>query len=123
MAIFADETAVAPSNRTGHVVQVGATPWQDQVGEWIDELVSEHVPGCLVASQLKKRKARRQADRAKRKAIAQLHDTLAALGDADEVSGEQLDEIERTAKDLLGEYSGAWFDARRQIQAAREKHS
>lgn len=123
MAIFADETAVAPSNRTGHVVQVGATPWQEQVGEWIDELVTEHVPARMLARQVKERKARREAEQAKRAAVAKLRDTVAALAGAEQFNAAQLDELEQTAKDLLGEYSSEWFEIRRQIQTARENNS
>lgn len=124
MAIFADETAVAASSRTGHVVQVGPVPWQHDVGAWIDEYVAEHVPAKLIADQVKERKLRREADAAKRDAIAQLEATIDALGGAETVvTGEQLDELAETAKELLGQYSPRWYEIERKLDAARTQKS
>jgi ParB/RepB/Spo0J family partition protein len=48
MAVYADQRAVAVSNRSWHDVK-GSGPWAAQVGELLDELVSDRLPTPAVA--------------------------------------------------------------------------
>ena len=59
VAVYADENAVANSNRALHTVMVQtALPWASDVAELIDELAGEKLPTALMDPVLKQRRAR-----------------------------------------------------------------
>ena len=65
MAVYADENAVAQSNRAFHTVTVQtALPWAGDVAELIDELAGEKLPAALMDPVLEQRRTRsRRASR------------------------------------------------------------
>lgn len=78
MAVYADENAVAHSNRAFHSVSVErALPWADDVAELIDEIASEKLPATLMDPVLEQRRARHAERRAAAAAKAAAIDRIA----------------------------------------------
>jgi hypothetical protein len=65
MAMYADENAIANSNRAFHQVTIEhSMPWADKVMEFIDELAGEKLPAALIKAVLKPRRAQHTERRA-----------------------------------------------------------
>jgi ParB/RepB/Spo0J family partition protein len=97
MAVYADQQAVAASNRSyHHVTCLG--PWAIEVNRLLDELVVEKLPEALVAvlsPMLEERKAHREEklaeQQARQEALARLEGLEERLG---ELGAEALDQVE-----------------------------
>ena len=122
MAVYAQEDAVANSNRAFHTVTPErALPWAGDVAELIDDLAAEKLPTSLMNPVLQERRAR-HAERhaaAARKAtalerIAELEPQIGELG------ADQLDELEQLAAIGHGEYTAAAFALRGQVRPRRQ---
>jgi ParB/RepB/Spo0J family partition protein len=123
MAVYSDQQAVAVSNRSWHDVK-GSGPWAEQVGELLDELVSDRLGAPAVAlleSVLEDRKQQREQQlaesRVREAAIARLEGVeqrIAELGAED---------LARVREDL--EVAWAAWDPRqselRQLVRGREE--
>jgi hypothetical protein len=123
MAVYSDQRAVAVSNRSWHGVK-GSGPWAAQVGELLDELVSDRLPTPAVAlleSVLADHKQQREQElaesRVREAAIARLEGVeqrIAELGAED---------LARVREDL--EVAWAGWDPRqselRQLVRGREE--
>jgi hypothetical protein len=97
MAIFADQDAVAISNRAFHTVQAEGMPWADAVGELIDALVVENLGDDLLADPLARRAQARERRRAQQTAEQEARaDVEAKLGRLAELSDERLDALAAT---------------------------
>ena len=123
MAVYAQEDAVANSNRAFHTVTPERTlPWAADVAELIDDLAGEKLPAALMDPVLDERRARhaeRHAAAARKTAalerIAELEPRITQL-DTDE-----LDELEQLAVIGHGEYMPATFTLRGQVRARRQE--
>jgi ParB/RepB/Spo0J family partition protein len=121
MAVYAQENAVANSNRAFHTVTVEkALPWADQVAELIDDLAGEKLPAALMDPVLSTRRAahaeRHAAAAAKAQAQARVEELEARL---DELDVDELDELERVAREAHGMYSVASHALRDKVRARR----
>jgi hypothetical protein len=123
MAVYSDQRAVAVSNRSWHHVK-GSGPWAAQLGELLDELVSDRLPAPAVAlleSVLEDRKQQREQQlaesRIREAAIARLEGVEQRIA---ELSAEDL---ARVLEDL--EVAWAGWDPRqselRQLVRRREE--
>jgi ParB/RepB/Spo0J family partition protein len=106
MAVYADQQAVAASNRSWHHVSCSG-PWAFDVDGLLDELVVEKLPEALVAvlaPMLEERKARREAKlaehQAREEAAARLEGLEERIG---ELGAEQLDQVD---EDLAAAWAG-----------------
>ena len=122
MAVYADENAVAHSNRAFHSVSVEtALPWADDVAELIDEIAGEKLPATLMDPILEQRRARHAECRAAAVAKAAAIDRIAELAPCvDELDTEVLDELEQLSVVAHGEYSIAAWELRDKIRARRK---
>jgi len=122
MAVYAQEDAVANSNRAFHTVTVEtALPWAGEVSELIDELAGEKLPAALMDPILKERRARHAERRAAAAAKAEALTRVAELQPRiDELAGEQLDELEQLGSVAHGEYSSAAWKLRAKVRTRRE---
>ena len=123
MAVYAQEDAVANSNRAFHTVTPQRVlPWADDVAELIDDLAGEKLPAALMDPVLEERRARhaeRHAAAARKAAalqrIAELEPRIAELG------ADELDELEQLAAVGHGEYMPATLTLRSQVRARRQQ--
>ena len=122
MAVYADEDAVANSNRAFHTVTVQtALPWADDVAELIDEIASEKLPAALINPVLEQRRARHAERHAAIAAKTAAIDRIAELAPrVDELDSEALDELEQLNVVAHGEYSVAAWELRDKIRARRK---
>ena len=122
MAVYAQEDAVANSNRAFYSVRPkGALPWAADVAELIDDLAGEKLPAALMDPVLEERRARhaeRHAAAARKAAalerITELEPRIGELGT------EELDELEQLAVEAHGEYTAAAFALRGQLRTRRQ---
>ena len=123
MAVYAQEDAVANSNRAFHTVTPERVlPWAADVAELIDDLAGEKLPAALMDPVLEERRARhaeRHAAAARKAAalerIAELQPRIAELG------ADELDELEQLAAVGHGEYMPATLTLRSQVRARRQQ--
>lgn len=122
MAVYADENAVAQSNRSWHTVQC-AGPWADEVGALLDELIREKLPDSTI-TMLEPRLQEREQHRSE--VAKQRQDREEALARLEGVEERipQLDEaeLEQVKSDLDAAWTG-WNErqsALRQLVRARE---
>ena len=123
MAVYAQEDAVANSNRAFHTVTPERVlPWAANVAELIDDLAGEKLPAALMDPVLDERRARhaeRHAAAARKAAalqrIAELQPRIAELGT------DELDELEQLAAVGHGEYMPATLTLRSQVRARRQQ--
>ena len=123
MAVYAQEDAVANSNRAFHTVTpLRVLPWAADVAELIDDLAGEKLPAALMDPVLEERRARhaeRHAAAARKAAalerIAELQPRIAELG------ADELDELEQLAAVGHGEYMPATLTLRSQVRARRQQ--
>ena len=123
MAVYAQEDAVANSNRAFHTVTPERVlPWAADVAELIDDLAGEKLPAALMDPVLDERRARhaeRHAAAARKAAalerIAELEPRIAELG------ADELDELEQLAAVGHGEYMPATLTLRNQVRARRQQ--
>lgn len=123
MAIYAQEDAVANSNRAFHTVTPErALPWAADVAELIDDLAGEKLPAALMDPVLDERRARhaeRHAAAARKAAalerIPELEPRIAQLG------ADELDELEQLAVVGHGDYTAAAFALRGEVRARRQQ--
>ena len=123
MAVYAQEDAVANSNRAFHTVTPERVlPWAADVAELIDDLAGEKLPAALMDPVLDERRARhaeRHAAAARKAAalerIAELQPRIAELGT------DELDELEQLAAVGHGEYMPATLTLRSQVRARRQQ--
>ncbi len=121
MGVYADEEAVANSNRAFHSVTVQtALPWAEDVAELIDELAGEKLPAALMDPVLEQRRARHAERRAAIAAKTAAIDRIAELLRDGELGSEALDELEQLAPVAYGEYSAAAWELRDKIRARRK---
>jgi hypothetical protein len=128
MALYADEDAVANSNRSFHEVSVGAgwqgdkgLPWADEVVELIDEVAIERLPEHLT-EQRAKTLAERGEDREERQAERERKDReraeararVDALGD--DLSALGRDELMQAVADARAAY-GTWSKEATDLEA------
>jgi hypothetical protein len=109
MAIYADENAVANSNRAFHQVTIEQSmPWAEDVAELIDELAGEKLPAALIEAVLKPRRARHAERRAALAAQARARERVAELQPrVDDLDAGQLAELEQAGRLAHGEYTTA----------------
>jgi ParB/RepB/Spo0J family partition protein len=83
MAVYAQENAVANSNRAFHQVTIERSmPWAEEVMELIDELAGEKLPAALIEPVLEPRRAQHAGRRAAIAAQARARERVAELGEA-----------------------------------------
>jgi ParB/RepB/Spo0J family partition protein len=106
MAVYADQQAVAMSNRSWHHVACSG-PWAIEVNGLLDELVVEKLPEALVATlapMLEERKAHREEKldehQAREEAAARLEGLEERIG---ELGAEDLDQVD---EDLAAAWAG-----------------
>ncbi|MFP5364307.1 MAG: ParB/RepB/Spo0J family partition protein [Thermoleophilia bacterium] len=121
MAVYAQEGAVANSSQAFHTVRVqSAMPWAGDVPELVDAIAAEKLPAALMAPVLEERRAlqaqRRAAAAAKADALARVAELEQRI---DELTGEELDELERLSRVAHGEYSAQAWKLRDAIRARR----
>ena len=115
MAVYADQQAVAASNRSyHHVTWLG--PWGIEVNGLLDELVVEKLPEALVAvlaPVLEKRKAHREEKlaehQARQEAAARLEGLEERIG---ELGADELDQVD---EDLAAAWAG-WTPRHRELR-------
>jgi ParB/RepB/Spo0J family partition protein len=123
MAVYAQEDAVANSNRAFHTVTAQRSlPWADEVAELMDDLAGEKLPAALMDPVLDERRARhaeRRAAAAREAAalerIAELEPRIAQLGT------DELEELEQLAGVAHGTYMPAAYALRSQVRTRREQ--
>jgi hypothetical protein len=118
MAIYADENAVANSNRAFHQVTIEQSmPWAEDVMQLIDELAGEKLPAALIEAVLKPRRARHAERRAALAAQATARQRVAELQPrVDELDAGQLAELEHAGRLAHGEYTTAGHALRAKIR-------
>jgi hypothetical protein len=120
MAVYADEHAVANSNRAFHTVTVQTVlPWAGEVCELIDELAAEKLPTALMDPVLEPRRADRAERRAAHAAQAAATERIAELLRDRELDAQALDELEQLNPVAYGEYSTQAWELREKIRARR----
>jgi hypothetical protein len=106
MAVYADQDAVAQSNRCWHTVSCDG-PWAVEVPELLDELVSEKLPASiltLLGPVLEQRREVREQQAATRRAR---EEALARLEGAEERIAElDADALEQVTRDLEQAWNG-----------------
>lgn len=123
MAVYAQEDAVANSNRAFHTVTPErALPWAADVAELIDDLAGEKLPAALMDPVLDERRAR-HAERhaAAARQIAALERITALEPRIAELGADELDELEQLAVVGHGEYTAAAFALRGQVRTRRQE--
>jgi hypothetical protein len=120
MAVYADENAVANSNRAFHTVTVQTgLPWAAEVCELIDELAADKLPAALIDPVLEPRRADRAERRAAHAAQAAATERIAELLRDGELDAQALDELEQLNPVAYGEYSTQAWELREKIRARR----
>jgi hypothetical protein len=121
MAVYAQENAVANSNRAFHTVTVEkALPWAGEVAELIDDLAADKLPAALMDPVLSTRRAAHAERHAAAAAKAQAQARVAQLeARLDELDVDELDELERVAREAHGMYSVASHAVRDKVRARR----
>jgi hypothetical protein len=124
MAAYADQNAVAMSNRSWHQVKVSG-PWAGDADELLDKLVQESLPDGA-ATLLKPVLEERSRQRAERAAARQARDEAAARLDGIEERIAQLnvEEVTQAEEDLNTAWTG-WtprHSTLRQLLADRRQH-
>jgi hypothetical protein len=125
MAIFADQDAVATSNRVLHTVEAEGMPWADDVGELIDALVVENIGDRLLADQLGQRAMAREERRVQRAAEqAARAEVTHKLGRLAELSDAELEALPATIGNAYSYNEWAPRDtAQRQVREERERRA
>jgi hypothetical protein len=121
MAVYAQEDAVANSNRAFHTVTVqSAVPWADEVPELLDELATEKLPAALMDPILTERRARHEQRRAAAAARAEAKARVDELEPRlEQLDAKELDELERLADVAHGQYTAAAWQLRDKIRTRR----
>ena len=121
MAIYADENAVANSNRAFHQVTIEhSMPWADDVMELIDELAGEKLPAALIEAVLAPRRERHAERRAALAAQAMARERVAQLEPrVDELDVGELAELEQAGRLAHGEYTTPAYALRDKIRTRR----
>jgi ParB/RepB/Spo0J family partition protein len=121
MAVYADENAVANSNRAFHTVTVQtALPWADEVSELIDEIAGEKLPAALMDPVLEQRRARHAERRAGAAAKTAAQERIAQLLRDEDLGPEVLTELEQLSPVAYDEYSREVWELRDKIRARRK---
>ena len=122
MAIYADENAVANSNRAFHQVTIERSmPWADDVMELIDELAGEKLPAALIEPVLAPRRERHAERRAALAAQApgpRARGASSSRASTSSTSGE-LAELEQAGRLAHGEYTTAAYALRDKVRTRR----
>jgi hypothetical protein len=122
MAVYADENAVANSNRSFHTVTVQtALPWAEEISELIDDIAGEKLPAALMDPILEQRRARHAERRAAAAAQAAAVERIAELLRDGTLDTEALDELEQLSPVAYGHYSPQAWELRNKIRARREQ--
>lgn len=123
MATYADQEAVAASNRSWHNIKASG-PWAADVDELLDKLVRDKLPDsalALLAPVLDKRNHEQQERSATRKAR---EDATARLDGIEERIGElTIEQVDQTEQDLENAWAG-WtprYSTLRQLLGARRQ--
>jgi len=124
MAVYADENAVANSNRAFHTVSVQtALPWAGEISELIDDIGGEKLPTALMDPILEARRARHAERRAAAAAQTAAIERIAELLRNGDLDTEVLDELEQLSPVAYGQYSPQAWELRNKIRLLREKHN
>jgi ParB/RepB/Spo0J family partition protein len=122
MAVYADQRAVAASNRSWHHVSCSG-PWAFEVDGLLDELVVEKLPEALVAvlaPMLEERKARREEKLAehqtRQEAAARLEGLEERIG---ELGAEELDQVDEDLDAAWGGWTPRQSELRDLVKARR----
>jgi hypothetical protein len=121
MAIYADEDAVANSNRAFHQVTIErSVPWAEEVMELIDELAGEKLPAALIEPVLEPRRAQHAGRRAAIAAQARARERVAELEPrVDELGEDELSELEQAGRMAYGEYTTRAYALRDKVRTRR----
>ena len=121
MAIYADENAVANSNRAFHQVTIERSmPWADDVLELVDELAGDKLPAALIEPVLEPRRARHAERRAALAAQARARERVAELEPrVDELSEDEFAELEQAGRLAHGEYTQAAYALCEKVRTPR----
>jgi hypothetical protein len=121
MAIYANEDAVANSNRAFHQVTIERSmPWAEDVMELIDELAGEKLPAALIEAVLKPRRAQHAERRAAIAAKARARERVAELEPrVDELGEDELSELEQAGRLAYGAYTTPAYALRDKVRVRR----
>ncbi len=119
MARYADEDAVANSNRSFVSLRVGdGAPWSDDVIDLVDELCAERLPDHLTSTVREQRAAQREErdrrERERTEALGRLDGLEQRVGD---LSAEERAQALSDAETAYGRYSTQMWHFRRLIEA------
>ncbi|WP_196189465.1 ParB/RepB/Spo0J family partition protein [Conexibacter sp. W3-3-2] len=126
MAWFADERAVAQSNRSFKTVRPSGTPWAAEIPEILERYAETALPGDerlqqLIAERTRQR-AEAAANAARRDEARQIVDAVTTVEDPATVTAEQLDAAQAAMTDAFPSYSMERYDAERKLKQLREHH-
>jgi ParB/RepB/Spo0J family partition protein len=124
MAVYADQDAVAASNRSWHHVKVSG-PWAGEFDQLLDGIVREKLPDSAVtllepvlAKRRQQHEERAQARKAREEAAARLE------GIEDRIAGLTIEQVEQAERDLEEAWTG-WTprhsDLRQKLATRREQ--
>ena len=124
MAIYADQDAVAASNRSWHHVKVSG-PWAGDFDELLDGILRDRLPGSALAL-LEPVLTRRRQQREDRAAARNIRDEAAARLDGleDRIAELTIDQVEQAEQDLDTAWTGwtpGYSDLRQKLAARREE--
>lgn len=124
MAVYADQDAVAASNRSWHHVNVSG-PWAREFDELLDGIVRDRLPGSALAllepvlTDRRQRQEARAAERtAREEATARLEDIEGRIA---ELTIEQLDQAEQDLSAAWTGWTPRYSELRQQLAARRQK--
>jgi len=123
MAVYADQDAVAMSNRVQHQVRSTGTPWADGALETLDELIGENIAAGVLEAQLAASHQARavHAQRLADQRVAR-EQILAAIADPDAHTLEQLHTCVASIEVAWPRYETEKYPAERQLRAAIAAH-
>lgn len=123
MAVYADQDAVAASNRSWHHVNVSG-PWAGEFDELLDGIVRDKLPDSALAllepvlTDRRKRQEARSAERtAREEATARLEDIEGRIA---ELTIEQLDQAEQDLSAAWTGWTPRYSELRQQLAARRQ---
>jgi hypothetical protein len=122
MATYADQNAIAVSNRSWHHINASG-PWAIDSEELLDTLVADNLPNAalaLLAPLLEKRKAEQQERSAARKARAEAVSRLDDIEDRiGKLTVEELDQAERDLDAVWARWTPEHTSLRERLAARR----
>jgi ParB/RepB/Spo0J family partition protein len=123
MAVYADQDAVAASNRSWHHVKVSG-PWAGEFDQLLDGIVREKLPDSAVtllepvlAKRREQHEERAEARKAREQAAARLEAIEDRIG---ELTVEQVEQAERDLEQAWTGWTPRFSDLRQKLAARRE---